>query len=69
MSETRILITACVSMLVVSAVVAGALFWLNAGPVWVVFGGSLAGIAIYAAIWIIGGRHVTEDVFQEEQNA
>jgi hypothetical protein len=70
MSESTLLIAASISMLVLSLLVAAGLHWLDVGPGAVLIGGTLAGIAVYVAFCVVGGRHVKEENFiEEEQNA
>jgi len=70
MSQTTMLITASISMLTLSLLVAGALFLLNHGPLLVIVGGTLAGIAVYVAVCEFGSKFVEQELhMEEEQNA
>jgi hypothetical protein len=58
MSETKVLVGGAASMIVVAIACAIVLYALNVHPVWVVFAPALAGVAVYAAIMMIGYKRV-----------
>lgn len=61
MSETKMLLSASVSMFAVSLLSALVLYVLNAGPVWVLTGGTLAGIAVYVAMCMMAAKHTKKE--------
>jgi hypothetical protein len=69
MTETKILGIAATLMLGVSLLFAGLLFWLNAGPLVVVFGGTLAGIGAYITLFLLSKSYITEVSTEEEDYA
>lgn len=61
MSEAKMLLCASFSMFTVSLLSALVLYVLNAGPVWVLTGGSLAGITVYVAMCMIAAKHTKKE--------
>jgi hypothetical protein len=66
MSESKLLITAGMSMIAISLLVSGILIWANVEPVWVMASGTAAGIAVYAGFLLIGCRYVRDEFIAEE---
>lgn len=66
MSETTMLIMASISMFGASAIAAVALFLLNLSPIWIVLGGTLAGISVYVAFCTFGSKFVRQELVAEE---
>lgn len=67
MNESTLLIAASAAMVVLAAIAACLLFLLNASPIWVVAGGTLAGIVVYVAFFLVGGRYPKQDLHVEEE--
>jgi hypothetical protein len=60
MTETKMIGLACTVMIGASLFLAALLYWLNASPLVVIFGGTLAGIAVYVTVCILSKPYITE---------
>ncbi|MBX9571339.1 MAG: hypothetical protein K2X77_20755 [Candidatus Obscuribacterales bacterium] len=60
MSEAKMLLFSSISMFAVSLITAFILYVMNVGPVWVMFGGTLAGIAVFIAMCIRSAKMTEE---------
>lgn len=70
MTESKTLIAALSAMLILSFLTAGLLFWLGAGPLWVILGGTLCGAAAYVLLLVLSKPLIQKnDSAEEEQNA
>lgn len=70
MSESKMLAIAFCSTMAISLITAGAFYFMGSGPLFVVFGGTLAGIATYVAICMLSAPYVlqpVEEVFVEDE--
>lgn len=56
MSEAKMLMFSGAAMFIVSFLTAYVLFVLNTGPIAVMFGGTIAGIAVYVALCVYSAR-------------
>lgn len=67
MTESALLITASITMVLVSLAAAGLLVLAVADPLWVIAGGTMAGLATYLAFCTIGEKFVHPVVAEQDQ--